>query len=178
MNRHSPVSRPLTARLRRPTTRAAARLLAAAMLAWLATAATLQAQQAGRGPLAFGAPSDKSSHGKFCTGELVLDQGPGAEFGLWSESTCDGCGTPAAAQILADDFAIDRDMVITEVVIWGYHWPLNVPPPTETWTVIFHADDAGFPAATLPGGISRVTTDPAPTMHPSPIETPGRTVTR
>ncbi len=157
MNHRTAESLSAAAAVRRATIRprACLRGLAMTMLTWLALAATLSAQEVAQHPASFGAPSDKS-HGKFCTGELVLDQGPGAEFGLWSESTCTGCPSPAAAQILADDFVIDRAMVITELVIWGYHWPLNNPPPTETWTVIFHSDDAGSPA----GVVSRQTLTP------------------
>lgn len=35
---------------------------------------------------------------------------------------------------------------------------------------------AGFPATTVYGGTSSVTTEPAPTMLPSPIVTPGRRI--
>src|SRR5271163_3606672 len=35
---------------------------------------------------------------------------------------------------------------------------------------------AGLPAASVPGGRSRVTTLPAPTTQPSPIVTPGKTI--
>ena len=36
---------------------------------------------------------------------------------------------------------------------------------------------AGFPATTVPGGTSLVTTEPAPTTEPSPTVTPGTMVT-
>ncbi len=81
-------------------------------------------------------------HGQWCSGDLLLDQAPNLSFSLWSETTCPNCidfgiGT---FQVLADDFLLDQDTLVTEVVIWGWYFPNNEPPPRETWTVIFHSD--------------------------------------
>lgn len=83
-------------------------------------------------------PNRDKDHGTWCTGDVLLDQPPNLSFSLWSESTCDDCG--ADAQVLAEDFTFERDSLVTEVVIWGWYFPTNTPPPLETWTIRFHQD--------------------------------------
>lgn len=88
-------------------------------------------------------PIVDKNHGKWCTGDLLLDQEPNLSFSLWSEATCSGCvanGTPPQ-QILADDFQPSQDTMVTEVVIWGWYFDGNTSPPFETWTLRFHSDD-------------------------------------
>lgn len=94
---------------------------------------------------------DDKSHGKWCSGDLLLDQAPNRSFSLWSEATCLDC-SDGAGQFLADDLLLANDSLVTEVVVWGWYFPLNTPPVSETWTVIIHQDGSNE-VGNVPGNI-------------------------
>lgn len=96
-------------------------------------------------------PIPDKDHGKWCSGDLLLDQEPNLIFSLWSESTCSDC-PEFDAQVLADDFSVPNSSVVTEVVVWGWYFPNNAPPPLETWTLIFH-HDASVDFGNIPGDV-------------------------
>ena len=114
-------------------------------------------------------PIVDKNHGKWCTGDLLLDQEPNLSFSLWSEATCHGCavGDSPPQQVLAEDFQPQEDTVVTEVVIWGWYFDGNTPPPMETWTVRFYTD---APDA-VPGGEAA----PSQTLTPVSRTATGRT---
>ncbi|MEO1088932.1 MAG: hypothetical protein AAFY88_32295, partial [Acidobacteriota bacterium] len=130
----APTTRPLSSRL--------LGLLAASCL----IVPTLGAQTAGQAPSGAEPVPFEKNDGGFCTGDLLLDQAPDLGFSFWSESTCENCTDDA--QILAEDFFVSQPTLVTEVVIWGWYFPNNTPPPFENWTVRFHTD--AFPDE-LPG---------------------------
>lgn len=74
----------------------------------------------------------------FCTGELIFDQPSTTGQGIASESTCGLCETDQLVR--AENFSIERAMLITEIVIWGYYFDDRVPE-LEHWTVAFHTND-------------------------------------
>lgn len=95
-------------------------------------------------------PIVDKNHGKWCSGDLLLDQEPNLSFSLWSESTCFGCEVESDAQVLAEDFLLQRPSVLTEVVLWGWYFPTNTPPPVETWTLGVYTDNTDSDGA-IPG---------------------------
>ena len=66
-----------------------------------------------------------------------------------------------------EDF-IGKEALVAEAADGGTY--RLIPPPVS------QSGLAGTPATVMPAGTSLVTTAPAPTMAPAPIETPGRTV--
>jgi hypothetical protein len=72
---------------------------------------------------------------------VILNQVPN-QVGEWGSD-------PGDQQSLADNFIVSSTAKVTQIRIWGAYGRTNTAPATDNFTVIFHADSAGLPGATI-----------------------------
>ena len=82
---------------------------------------------------------------QYCSGLLLLNQVPSQINALFSDVDCDACGSVNPVQIVADNFSIQTDSFVSELVIYVGYFPANMPLKTDEWTVSFHTNTSNQP---------------------------------
>ncbi len=83
----------------------------------------------------------------FSEEDILLDQAPNQDNGIFSDAGCDACGS--GVQVVAENFSLETEETIGQIVLWsGYH-PGDTPIDPDHLTVIFHADASGSPGTAL-----------------------------
>jgi hypothetical protein len=77
-------------------------------------------------------------------GDILLNQPPSQENGIFSDVGCDMCGGP---QVLAENFAFAESTEVGQIVIWTGYFPGDIPIDPDNITVIFHTDQFGLPGS-------------------------------
>ncbi|MDO9576702.1 MAG: FlgD immunoglobulin-like domain containing protein [Candidatus Cloacimonadales bacterium] len=72
---------------------------------------------------------------------VVLNQQPNQSNGVFSDYSY--------PQIIADNFLLNTDTTVEQLVVWGGYYSGNVPMEPDYFTVIFHDDAAGSPGTVL-----------------------------
>ncbi len=83
----------------------------------------------------------------FSEEDILLDQAPNADNGIFSDAGCDGC--TSGVQVVAENFSLDAEETIGQIVLWSGYYSTDTPIDPDHLTVIFHADASGSPGTAL-----------------------------
>ncbi|MFZ2096338.1 MAG: carboxypeptidase regulatory-like domain-containing protein, partial [Anaerolineales bacterium] len=79
--------------------------------------------------------------------ELLLDQQPNQDNGLFTDLSCELC--PTGVQVIADNFAFSENVTVDQILFWTGYYPSDTPIDPDHITVIFHSDASGYPGTVL-----------------------------
>jgi uncharacterized repeat protein (TIGR01451 family) len=79
--------------------------------------------------------------------DVLLDQEPNAQNGLFVDSNCALC--PTGMQSVADNFTLENSAVINQLVFWSGYYPSDTPMNPDTIRVLFHQNSGGLPGAVV-----------------------------
>jgi uncharacterized repeat protein (TIGR01451 family) len=78
--------------------------------------------------------------------EILLDQAPNLETGIFIDASCDICAGP---QVLADNFALEATASLEQIVFWTGYYPTDTPIDPDHIRILIHQDAAGLPGAVV-----------------------------